>query len=160
MATKPTNGTNGANGKQNKSVVYEVPANGVVPQLELDDVYATRLLEAMHRLLLAHKFDRARQEAIGRLVATLPEMAVHYEGLAAGEGRVMPAAVAALDDLLAGEDQHTREALLVGYLLGNLQTRITTFAPADKVALQMVYGLGLEQVMEMNLGYGRLGAQR
>ena len=136
------------------SVVYEVPANGVVPQLELDDVYATRLLEAMHRFLVAHKFDHARQAAIGRLVATLPELEAHYEGLTAGEGQATPAAVAALDDLLAGEDQHMREALLVGYLLGRLETRITTFGPADKVALQLVYGLGLDQAMELNLGYG------
>ena len=152
METKRSNGTNG---KQNgNGVTYEVKANGAVTQLEMDDVYATRLLEAMHRLLLVHKFDHARQEAITRLVATLPELEAHYEGLMVGDGQGVPAAVAALDDLLAVEDQHTREAMLIGYLLGSLQTRITTFLSADRVALNVVYGLGLQEAMELNLGYG------
>lgn len=149
-----TNGRNGSNGQNGQGMTYAVRADGAVPQLELDDVYASRLLQAMHRLLLAHKFDYGRQEAIARLVASLPELTAHYEGLTAGDGPVTPAAVLALDDLLAVEDQHTREALLVGYLLGSLQTRITTYAPADRVALQMVVGLGLQEAMELNVGYG------
>jgi hypothetical protein len=162
MANKRSNGTkgsNGSNGQNGKVVTYDVRADGAVAQLELDDVYATRLLEAMHRLLLAHKFDHARQDAIARLVATLPDLEAHYEGLTAGDGGVTPAAVGALDDLLAGEDQHAREAMLVGYLLGSLQTRITTYHPADRVALQVVYSLGLQEAMELNVGYGlRLAA--
>jgi hypothetical protein len=154
-----SNGTNGSSGQSGKGVTYEVRADGPVAQLELDDVYATRLLEAMHRLLLAHKFDHARQDAIARLVATLPELEAHYKGLTAGDGRATPAAVGALDDLLAGEDQHHREAMLVGYLLGSMQTRITTYHPADRTALQVVYSLGLEEVMAQNVGYGvRLAA--
>lgn len=152
MTTKRVNGSKAR--PSGSGVTYEVRTNGAVAQLELDDVYATRLLEAMHRLLLVHKFDHARQQAIVRLMATLPELAAQVEGLAASEGQATPASVAALDDLLAVEDQHTREAMLVGYLLGSLQTRITTFHSADRVALNVVYGLGLEEAMELNLGYG------
>lgn len=59
-----------------------------------------------------------------------------------------------LDALLELEADHAQEALLVGYLLGSLHTRITTFVSVEKVAVQTVHSLGLQDAMQTNLSYG------
>lgn len=150
MATNGRNGKKGANGAQGPL--------GAISRLEVDDPSVSALLEAMHGLLLTHKYECAQQAALGQLMACVPEAG----GCAPGSGHgktdeapgLSPAALEALDELLALHEMHVQEAMLVGYLLGSLHTRITTFVSVDKVALQIVRGLGLEEAMEANLGYG------
>ncbi|MCA9241312.1 MAG: hypothetical protein KDA37_13975, partial [Planctomycetales bacterium] len=130
--------------------------NGTIPHMQLDDPHVTRLLEAMHNLLLAHKYDYARGEALRKLTAHLPAIDAHWRALDRGdlpEDAPPPPQVAAVDALLELEADHAQEALLVGYLLGSLHTRITTFVSTEKVALQLVHTLGLEDAMETNLSY-------
>lgn len=130
-----------------------------IPKVKLVNDESERLLERLHTLLAAHRYDYLHDELLRELRPLLPDAEDYCKASDVGKVsfEAKPKALALVDNLLDLEDQHVQEALCLGYVIGSAQvTPAEAGNPSsmERQARQIIDRLRLTELMEYNLSFG------
>jgi len=110
------------------------------------------LLTQLHTLLIAHRYDYAQGEQLNILSAVTPGAEEYYE---TEDTALRPPAIGVVEALQDLTSREVQEALYLGYLVGQVENGNPGHPlPLEERALQTIAKLGLEELMEFNLGFG------